>query len=202
MTEPQFAAAWSETPLEGQGIVLRPLVAEDAPALVAAAADGELWTVPYTVVPGPQTAGTYVATALAGMAEKTAQAFVVVERASGVVIGSSRLWKMSQPNRKLEIGHTWIARRHQGTRINPEMKLLMLQRAFEALGCVRVQLQTDERNLRSQAAIEKLGAVREGVLRHERIMPDGFIRNSVRYSIVDSEWPGVKAKLLARLEMR
>jgi RimJ/RimL family protein N-acetyltransferase len=99
----------------------------------------------------------------------------------------------------LEIGTTWIGRAHQGTKVNPESKLLLLAHAFERLGCERVQLKTDGRNLQSQHAIEKLGAVKEGVLRKHMIMPDGFVRDTVMYSIVAAEWPDVKRGLEARL---
>ena len=103
------------------------------------------------------------------------------------------------PHDGLEIGWTWYAEEHRGTRVNPECKLLMLTHAFEMLKCVRVQLKCDERNMQSQRAIEKLGAKREGVLRRHGILPDGFVRNTVMYSIIDSEWPTVRSGLKARL---
>ncbi len=102
-------------------------------------------------------------------------------------------------HRGLEIGYTWIARAYQGTRVNPECKYLLLRHAFEKLGAIRVQLKTDGRNLQSQHAIEKLGAVKEGVLRKHLILPDGYVRDTVMYSITDSEWPHVKSRLEARL---
>ncbi len=185
--------------LIGQRIVMRPLRASDAQALVLAASDGELWNLPFTVVPSEQTVETYIAKALEGERQGHVMPFVTTLRETGQVIGSSRFWKVDAANRKLEIGHTWLARTWQRSFANTEAKLLMLSQAFEAMGCVRVQLQTDERNAVSRAAILRLGAQQEGILRNERIMPDGFIRNSVRFSIVDAEWPGVKQRLQARL---
>lgn len=185
--------------LIGQRIVMRPLQASDAQALVLAASDGELWNLPFTVVPSEQTVEAYIAKALEGERQGHVMPFVTTLRETGQVIGSSRFWKVDAANRKLEIGHTWLARTWQRSFANTEAKLLMLSQAFEAMGCVRVQLQTDERNAVSRAAILRLGAQQEGILRNERIMPDGFIRNSVRFSIVDAEWPGVKQRLQARL---
>jgi RimJ/RimL family protein N-acetyltransferase len=185
--------------LIGQRIVMRPLRASDAQALVLAASDGELWNLPFTVVPSEQTVDAYIAKALEGKRQGHVMPFVTTLRETGQVIGSSRFWKVDAANRKLEIGHTWLARTWQRSFANTEAKLLMLSQAFEAMGCVRVQLQTDERNAVSRAAILRLGAQQEGILRNERIMPDGFIRNSVRFSIVDAEWPGVKQRLQARL---
>jgi len=191
---------WLTAPvLEGRHVTLRPLVAGDAAGLVEAAREGELWSMAITVIPGPDSAETYIAKALQLQEQGLALPFVIVERATGTILGSSRFMDMDRPNLKLEIGATFIARRAQGTRVNPEIKLLMLTQAFEVMGCNRVMLQTDERNLHSQAAIEKLGATREGVMRHDRIMADGFVRNSVRYSIIAEEWPAVKAGLLARV---
>lgn len=185
--------------LTGQRIVMRPLRANDAQALVKAASDGELWNLPFTVVPSEKTVEGYIAKALEGAQQHHVMPFVTTLRETGQVIGSSRFWKVDADNRKLEIGHTWLARSWQRSFANTEAKLLMLSQAFEAMGCVRVQLQTDERNAVSRAAILRLGAQQEGILRNERIMPDGFIRNSVRFSIIDTEWPGVKQRLQARL---
>jgi RimJ/RimL family protein N-acetyltransferase len=185
--------------LTGQRIVMRPLQASDAQALVQAASDGALWNLPFTVVPSAHTVEAYIAKALEGEQQGHVMPFVTTLRETGQIIGSSRFWKIDAVNRKLEIGHTWLARSWQRSFANTEAKLLMLSQAFDVMGCVRVQLQTDERNAVSRAAILRLGAQQEGILRHERIMPDGFIRNSVRFSIIDDEWPGVKRRLQARL---
>lgn len=185
--------------LSGQRIVLRALLASDADALVEAAADGELWSLPFTVVPSAATVQAYIARALDGQRQGHVMPFVTTLRDTGQVIGSSRFWKIDRDNRKLEIGHTWLARSWQRSFANTEAKLLMLGEAFESMGCIRVQLQTDERNAASRAAILRLGAQQEGILRHERIMPDGHKRNSVRFSLIEDEWPEVKRRLQARL---
>ncbi|AZC23768.1 MULTISPECIES: GNAT family protein [Pseudomonas] len=187
-------------PLEGPRIVLRPLQASDADALVAAARDGELWNLPFTVVPSPDTIDRYLAAALDGRANGTVQPFVTCLRSTGEVIGCTRFWKIDQHNRKLEIGSTWIASRWQRSFVNTEAKYLMLCHAFEKMACVRVQFTTDEINHKSRAAILRLGAQQEGIVRHERIMPDGRKRNSVRFSIIDDEWPEVRRHLEQLLE--
>jgi len=125
--------------------------------------------------------------------------FAVISQKTGEVIGSTSYWDPSEANRGVEIGGTWIHSSQQGQATNPEMKLLMLEHAFEAKGAIRVQLKTHHENLRSQRAIEKLGATREGVLRNHVIYPDGSLRHSVYFSILDTEWPEVKRGLLERL---
>ncbi|AMO99328.1 acetyltransferase domain protein [Collimonas arenae] len=178
--------------LVGQRIRLRPLLASDAPALVAAASDGKLWNLPFTVVPSSETVQSYIRTALDGQAAGTVMPFVTEILETGQVIGSTRFWKIDRQHRKLEIGSTWIAATWQGTYVNTEAKFLMLCYAFEVLNCVRVQFTTDEINEKSRRAILRLGAKQEGIVRHERIMPDGRKRNSVRFSIIDDEWPQVR----------
>ncbi len=185
--------------LTGPRIALRPLAASDAPALVEAAADGELWTLPFTVVPSADTVEAYIRHALNGRAAGTVMPFATVLRDTQQVIGSTRFWKIDRVNRKLEIGSTWIAASWQKSFVNTEAKHLMLRHAFEEMACVRVQFTTDEINAKSRAAILRLGAKQEGIVRHERIMPDGRKRNSVRFSIIDDEWPAVKEQLEARL---
>nr|WP_314633728.1 GNAT family protein [uncultured Janthinobacterium sp.] len=187
--------------LHGQLVDLLPLQAEHAPRLLQAAADGELWNLAVTVVPGPgpDSMARYVATALAGRQAGTAMPFVIVHKATGAIVCSTRFWKIDAPNRKMEIGHTWLSASVQRSGVNTEAKLLLLTHAFEAMHAVRVQLTTDELNARSRAAILRLGAVQEGIVRHERIMPDGRKRNSVRFSIIDTEWPAVKAGLEKKL---
>lgn len=189
----------SQPTLTGPRILLRPLVASDAPALVDAAADGELWNLPFTVVPSAETVGAYIGSALQGKAAGTVMPFATVLRETGRVIGSTRFWKIDPINRKLEIGSTWISASWQKSFVNTEAKYLMLCHAFEEMACVRVQFTTDEINAKSRAAIVRLGAKQEGIVRHERIMPDGRKRNSVRFSIIDDEWPAVKQQLETRL---
>ena len=194
------ASASLEQPiLTGERVELRPLASSDRQALLDAAADGQLWNLKVTVVPGPDTIDAYLDTALQGRAAGTVMPFTIVDRASGRVIGSTRFWKIDRKHRKLEIGHTWLSASAQRTRANTEAKWLLLGYAFDVLQCVRVQFTTDELNEKSRAAILRLGAKQEGIVRHERIMPDGRKRNSVRFSIIDDEWPEVRARLLAKL---
>lgn len=185
--------------LQGSLVTLRPLSVADAPALIAAAADGALWTLPFTVVPSADTVQAYIDKALRGQAEGTVMPFAVTLTADQRLIGSTRFWKMDRENRKLEIGHTWYSHTWQRTAANTESKLLLLRYAFEQLHCVRVQFTTDVLNERSQAAILRIGAVQEGIIRNERIMPNGRKRSSVRYSIIDDDWPEVRARLERRL---
>ncbi len=126
-------------------------------------------------------------------------AWATVDVASGRAVGSSRFGDIAPEHGRVEIGWTWIAPSHQRTAVNSEAKLLQLSYAFDELGATRVALKTDGRNLRSQAAIERLGAVREGTLRRQLRMPDGFIRDTVYFSILAEEWPAVKARLAERL---
>ncbi len=188
--------------LEGQRVRLRELRASDADALVAAAADGELWKLPFTVVPSAQTVDDYIRTALEGRAAGSVIPFVIERIDTGDIVGSTRFWKIDRNHRKLEIGSTWVALRWQKSFVNTEAKRLLLGYAFEQLECVRVQFTTDETNQRSRAAILRLGAKQEGIVRHEQIMPDGRKRNSVRFSIIDSEWPAVRDALALRLATR
>ncbi|MEC5399354.1 GNAT family N-acetyltransferase [Uliginosibacterium sp. H1] len=186
--------------LLGNRVALQPMQAAHAEALVRAASDGELWRLIYTSVPSRETVDTYIDNALSGLAAGTAQPFVTTLADSGEVVGSTRFWKIDRANRKLEIGHTWIAASWQRSFVNTEAKYLMLRHAFETLNCVRVQLQTDELNTRSRAAILRLGAKEEGIARNERIMADGRKRNSARFSIIDEEWPAIRTRLEARLQ--
>ena len=190
-----------EIALRGQLVELLPLQPEHGPQLLQAAADGELWNMTLTVVPGPDpdAMAAYIATALEGRRAGSVMPFVIVQRVTGAIVGSTRFWKIDRANRKMEIGHTWLAASVQRSGVNTEAKLLLLTHAFEVMHAVRVQLTTDELNDKSRAAILRLGAVQEGIVRHERIMPDGRKRNSVRFSIIDTEWEAVKAGLQLRL---
>jgi len=187
------------TTLQGPRILLRPLQYSDADALLQPAADGELWNLTVTVVPSASTIDSYLKKALDGRDAGTVMPFVIVLKDSGEVIGSTRFWKIDPLNRKLEIGSSWISARWQKSFVNTEAKYLMLRHAFEVLECVRVQFTTDENNQKSRNAILRLGAQQEGIVRHERIMPDGRKRNSVRFSIIDDEWPQVRQVLEQKL---
>ncbi|PCE23568.1 GNAT family N-acetyltransferase [Paraburkholderia acidicola] len=185
--------------LVGTIVELQPLRPEHASGLLAAAADGELWNMSVTVVPGPATIHAYIASALEGKRAGTAMPFVIVRRDTGALVGSTRFWKIDRANRKMEIGHTWLSESVQRSGVNTESKLLLLTHAFEVMNAVRVQFTTDELNEKSRAAILRIGAKQEGIVRHERIMPDGRKRNSVRFSIIDSEWVDVKTMLLQKV---
>lgn len=191
--------AAEEVTLTGRTVALQPLQANHVARLVQAAEDGELWNMKVTVIPGPSTVEPYIATALAGRAAGTMMPFVIVRQDTGQIVGSTRFWKIDRKNRKLEIGHTWLGQSVQRSGLNTEMKYLLLEYAFEVMHCVRVQFTTDELNEKSRAAILRIGARQEGIVRHERIMPDGRKRNSVRFSIIDDEWPEVKAMLREKM---
>ncbi|MFZ5392620.1 GNAT family N-acetyltransferase [Acinetobacter seifertii] len=185
--------------LSSHRIRLRILTIEDSRDLVTAASDGELWNLPFTVVPSAETVDDYIQHALEGYQAGTVLPFVVEDIATGKIIGSTRFWKIDRKNLKLEIGSTWYSKSWQRTYANTEVKYLMLQYAFEELNCVRVQFTTDVLNEKSQNAILRIGAQKEGVVRNERIMPNGRKRNSVRFSIIDEEWPSIKDNLIKKL---
>lgn len=187
------------TSLTGQLVELRPLRAEHRADLLRAAADGQLWDLKLTTVAGPDTIDRYLASALADQGAGTAMPFAIVRRDTGLVVGSTRFWKIDLANRKLEIGHTWLSASAQRSGVNTEAKYLLLRHAFDIMRCVRVQFTTDELNEQSRAAILRIGATLEGVVRHERIMPDGRKRNSARFSIIDTEWPEVRERLRHKL---
>lgn len=186
--------------LSGARLKLRPLTPAHAPLLLAAAADGELWRSKVTRIPDGETVAVYIGDAVAGADAGHTLAFATTLRADGMVVGSTRFWLMDRRNRSVEIGHTWISAGWQRSYVNTEAKYLMLRFAFDVLGCIRVQFQTDVLNDRSRAAILRLGAQCEGVARQERIMPDGRKRDSIRFSIIDGEWPQVRENLERRLD--
>jgi RimJ/RimL family protein N-acetyltransferase len=189
--------------LEGRHVLLSPMTREHAAAVAAAlgtaAADGSMWESNVTTIPRPEKMADYVDQALVELDAGVSMPFVTIDRASGRVVGSTRYMNIEAPHRRLEIGTTWIGKTFQRTAINTEAKYLMLKHAFETLRCIAVDLRTHERNLQSRAAIERLGAKLDGLLRNHRIMPDGSLRNTATYSIIIAEWPGVKARLEARL---
>jgi RimJ/RimL family protein N-acetyltransferase len=188
--------------LRGKVVELQPLLPDHSAGLLAAAADGQLWNLALTVVPGPETVGQYIATALAGRQAGTVLPFVILDLACGRIVGSTRFWKIDRANRKMEIGHTWLSASIQRSGVNTEAKYLLLTYAFEVMKAVRVQFTTDELNEKSRAAILRIGAKQEGTVRNERIMPDGRIRNAVRFSIISSEWPDVKRMLKQKMLAR
>lgn len=186
--------------LQGKYASLEPLARGHEEGIRNAAADGELWKLWFTTVPTPDGIGTYIDNLLTQRERGTAHPFVVRENASGSIVGCTRYLNIESAHRRLEIGGTWYASRVQRTGINTECKLMLLAHAFEQLDCIAVEFRTDWFNKRSQAAIERLGAKRDGVLRNHMIMPDGRIRDTVVYSIIRNEWPGVKQNLQHKLE--
>ncbi|MGJ3649862.1 GNAT family N-acetyltransferase [Sphingomonas sp. GlSt437] len=185
---------WRDQPiLVGRHVTLRPLVAEDREALIAAATDGALTELFFTNVSGLNDPNAFLATALRERDYGRAMPFAVC-LPDGKLVGLTRYMRMSETHKRLEIGGTFYARSVQRTGINTEAKKLLLTHAFDVLGCNVVQIRTDWFNRRSQAAIERLGAKRDGVLRNHQIM-DGRVRDLVVYSIIMSEWPGVKRNL-------
>ena len=186
--------------LHGRLVRLEPLTALHAEGLLAAGHHEELWRV--TVQPPLVTEAAvvaYLATAAAAAARGDEVPFAIISCDSGAVIGSTRWMDISRPHRRVEIGGTWLTPAAQGTLANTEAKYLQLTQLFDVLGAVRVQFKTDLRNTQSQRALEKLGAVREGVLRRHMVVRDGFVRDSVYYGITDVDWPGVQRRLRERL---
>ncbi len=185
--------------LIGRHVVLEPMRAEHVPALLEAGRAKEVWEFMTERATDAASMDRWMAKALAAEAAGREYPFIVRQRADGAVIGSTRYLDVQEDDRTAEIGWTWYARLAWGTVVNPEAKYLLLRHAFEDWRAIRVSLKTDIRNLHSQAAIKKLGAVYEGTLRNQRIRPDGSYRDTPVYSIIESEWPGVKRSLEARL---
>lgn len=188
--------------LEGQHVRLEPLSSVHEESLIAAAEDGELWNSKVTIVPTRATMGSYIATALNAQAQGRELPFVIIRKASGGVVGSTRFYDIEVADRRLEIGYTWLAASAQRTEVNTESKLLLLTHAFERWRCIRVALITDVLNQQSRATILRLGAKQEGILRNHMIMPDSRYRDSVSFSIIEAEWPEVKSRLEAKLRER
>jgi len=185
--------------LVGRHATLEPLDASHVAPLAEAASDGELWRLWYTGVAPPERMGGYVAAALDMRERYDAMPFVVRD-ATGAVVGSTRYFNVDVANRRLEIGHTWYARRAQRTPVNTECKLLLLTHAFEKLGCIAVEFRTHWFNQASRAAIARLGAKQDGVLRNHQLGTDGAKRDTVVFSIIDGEWPAVKKHLAFQLD--
>lgn len=186
--------------LEGRHVRLEPLTREHVEPLQRVSADGELWKLWYTAVPEPDEVPAYVEAALAMQAAGTALPFAVRSKASGEILGCTRYCHAEASNRRVEIGYTWYAASVQRSAVNTESKWLLLRHAFGTLRCIRVEFCTHWFNHRSRAAIERLGAKQEGVLRNHRILPDGSYRDTVVFSIIESEWPAVNRHLAFKLE--
>jgi RimJ/RimL family protein N-acetyltransferase len=185
--------------LEGHGIRLEPLSPEHHDGLVAAASDGELWNLWFTSVPGPGEATKYIEDAAKGHAEGHMLPWAVRDLSDNAIVGSTRYHDIVKGIDRVEIGYTWYAQRCQRSHVNTTCKLLLLEHAFDTLGCAVVGLRTDNFNFRSQKAIEGLGAKRDGVLRHHQARRDGTVRDTFLYSILKAEWRDVKRHLELRL---
>jgi RimJ/RimL family protein N-acetyltransferase len=188
--------------LGGRHVRLVPMTPEHVPALWQAADDPEIWRLTVSQVHGQDDMRRYVDDALRQQAEGTAIPFVTTEAATGRVIGSTRLANADTAHRRVEIGWTWIAAPWQRTAVNTEAKYLMLRHAFETLGMLRVEFKTDVLNERSRRAILRIGAREEGILRKHQITEGGRNRDSVYFSVIDEEWPEVKARLEQMLARR
>ncbi len=187
--------------LKGRVVRLEPLTEAHIPDLAKAGLEEKIWHyMRYGQVETIEQLSQWVRELLLLQAAGTDLPFAVIYSATGRAVGSTRYLDIDHENRSVEIGGTWYGLDYQGTLVNTECKYLLLMHAFEVLGCVRVWFKTDRRNLRSQRAIERLGAVKEGMLRNHMILPDGTLRDSVMYSILPQEWPQVKRMLEARLE--
>jgi RimJ/RimL family protein N-acetyltransferase len=189
--------------LTGRLVRLEPLGNQHIPGLAEAGRDENIWEyMRYGQVTTRERMAEMVRMLLARQAQGTDLPFAVIHLPSGQAAGMTRFMNIEPVNRSVEIGGTWYDPQHQRTGVNTECKYLLLRHAFETWGVIRVQFKADLRNLRSQRAIERLGAAREGVLRNHILLPDGTVRSSVFYSILAEEWPGVKTRLEKLLEIK
>ena len=178
------------------GVRLEPLALSHEDGLRAAAADGELWKLRITSVPEPHETRAYIETALQMRADGNRFAFAVVDDATGTVLGTTSYHDILPTVKRVEIGYTWYAKSVQRTHVNTTAKLLMMGHAFDTLGCAVVGWRTDNYNFASQRAIERLGAKKDGVIRHHQLRRDGTVRDTVIYSMIAAEWPEARAQLL------
>lgn len=188
------------TTLEAHGVRLEPLAVSHASDLANAVRDGDLWRLWFTGVPEPGQTEAYIAAAIEGQSSGHMLPWAVRELTSGEIVGSTRYHDVVAAIDRVEIGYTWYAKRWQRSHVNSACKLLLLQHAFEGIGCKVVGLRTDNFNFASQRAIEALGAKKDGVLRHHQARRDGTVRDSVMYSILATEWRDVKRHLELRLD--
>lgn len=185
--------------LEGRHVRLEPLSRTHHAGLTAVGLDPELWRWIPTQVRTPEEMSAYIETALNEQARGVSLPFAILEKSEGRAIGSTRYGNIERTHRRVEIGWTWVAAKWQRTTVNTEAKYLLLRHAFETLGCMRVELKTDSLNERSRAAILRIGAREEGTFRNHMITSTGRVRHTVYFSIIDSEWPEVRARLQSKL---
>lgn len=181
--------------LEGSRVILTPMKEEHIEGLYVAGSDDRIWELQGKPIHQPDDMRRFVQSALSEQARGTELPYTIIDRETDAIVGSTRFMDIMPAHRTLEIGWTWYHPDVWRTRVNTECKYLLLRHAFETMGTIRVQLKTDKRNARSQAAIRRIGGVYEGTLRNHRILPDGYIRDTVMFSIIASEWPGAKQRL-------
>ena len=183
--------------LHGHGVRLEPLRQDHAEGLLAAAADGEIWRLAYTTAPGPELLSVqdYIRDALSGQSRGTCRPLAVIDESTDTVLGTTRFYDIDSATPALSIGYTWYAARAQRTHVNTACKRLLLGEAFEVLACTSVYFHTSHLNLRSRAAIERLGARLDGILRRHKRHKDGSARDTYTYSIIDGEWPEIRRRL-------
>jgi N-acetyltransferase len=183
--------------LEGNYVLLRPPLITDEFGLSLAAKDGEIWNTPYAFFPAENDISAFLQDLLKG--SNSFLPFIIIYKQSDIIVGSTRYLNIDYDNHRIEIGHTWIGKSFRRTAVNTETKLLMLQYAFEILNCIAIEIRTDVLNTVSRRAIERLGAKIDGILRNHKIMKNGRIRDTICYSIIQSEWPLVKENLLQKM---
>ena len=188
--------------LPGRLVVLEPLRSDHEPALARAAADERVWRLMRTVASEPEAFHAWMEAALGAAKDGTEGPFCIVRRTDGVPIGSTRYLSLRPDDRLLEIGHSWLVPAEWGSGANAEAKLLLLEHAFERLGCLRVEFKTDAANERARAALAAIPATFEGVFRKHMLVRGGERRDSAWYSVIDDDWPAVKAALTARVAAR
>ncbi|WP_199610216.1 GNAT family N-acetyltransferase [Flocculibacter collagenilyticus] len=191
---------WMKTiELKGEHVTLKPLKLEHRNALVEAATDGKLWELWFTAVPSEKSIDTYLEKAFTDAGQGVSLPFVVIDNATQKVIGCTRFCNAVPQHRRVEIGYTWYAKSYQKTAVNTECKWLLLDHAFSQLNAIAVEFRTHWHNHASRNAIARLGAKQDGVIRNATIEPDGALRDTVVFSIIQSEWPSVSKSLLAKL---
>jgi RimJ/RimL family protein N-acetyltransferase len=181
--------------LNGNVVALVPLEPSHREGLLEAASDGKLWELWYTSVPSAESIDRYIEVALAEKSQGNSYAFTIFQREMNQIVGSTRYLNIDHQHRRLEIGHTWYGKSVQRTAVNTECKYLLLRYAFESLNCIAVEFRTHWHNHRSRNAILRLGAKQDGILRNHRIGAQGVLRDTVVYSIIESEWPTVKRSM-------